>query len=153
MAPGNHLDAFGSYYFGVEVEGMQTGYFRSVSGLKSEIEVVDLAEGGLNTRQHKLKGKMKFPNIVLKRGFVDGDLWTKHLKSHPEAGNESRFHGTIMQYGPGSGDGGTPTVVARWKFENGWVCKWEGPDFDASKNEISIESIEIAHEKLTFQKG
>ena len=33
-----------------------------------------------------------------------------------------------------------------WQFSKAWVCKWEGPDFDASKNEISIETIEIAHE-------
>ncbi|MFM8388101.1 MAG: phage tail protein [Actinomycetota bacterium] len=32
------------------------------------------------------------------------------------------------------------------------MCKWEGPDLDASKNEISIESIEIAHEGL-FEVG
>jgi phage tail-like protein len=33
-----------------------------------------------------------------------------------------------------------------WEFENGYPVKWRGPDFDASKNEIAIESLKIAHE-------
>jgi phage tail-like protein len=44
-------------------------------------------------------------------------------------------------------------ATAKWAFTSGWVCKWEGPDFDASKNEISVESIEIAHEGLMMLAG
>ena len=42
---------------------------------------------------------------------------------------------------------------AKWLFSGGWICKWEGPDLDATKNEISIESIEIAHEGLMMLPG
>lgn len=41
------------------------------------------------------------------------------------------------------------TRVATWKFINGFPVKWEGPDFDGEKNELAIETIEIAHEELT----
>jgi hypothetical protein len=37
-----------------------------------------------------------------------------------------------------------PTITANG--EGGIIAKWEGPDFDASKNEVSIESLELAHE-------
>jgi phage tail-like protein len=40
--------------------------------------------------------------------------------------------------------------VASWTFTNGFPVKWEGPEFDASKNEVAIETLEIAHEGLTF---
>lgn len=30
-----------------------------------------------------------------------------------------------------------------------FICKWEGPEFDASKNEVSIESLEIVHEGIS----
>jgi len=39
---------------------------------------------------------------------------------------------------------------AKWEFVNGYPVKWEGPDFDASKNELAIETIEIAHEGFTL---
>ena len=142
-------EAFGAYFFVVEIEGVQNAYFRTVSGLKSESEVVDLAEGGVNTMTHRLIGRTKFPNIVLKQGFCNSILWGKRLAFlNDEAGAQlKRFGGTIKQLGPGS------KVVATWRFEKGWICKWDGPDFDASKNEVSIESIEIAHSGLSFEAG
>ena len=44
------------------------------------------------------------------------------------------------------------TRVALWEFTNGFPVKWEGPEFDASKNEVAIETIEIAHEGLTMSE-
>jgi len=136
-------EAFGAYYFQVEVEG-QVGFFRSCSGLKSESEIQEVAEGGLNTTTHKLIGRTKFPNIVLKQGLSGPELFDLRTRFLKDSGGITRIAtGTITQLGPGS------KPVAKWGFEKGWVCKWEGPDFDASKNEISIETIEIAHEGLT----
>ena len=40
---------------------------------------------------------------------------------------------------------GTATHVG-----GGWPCKWEMSEFDATKSEIAIESIEIAIHGLTF---
>jgi phage tail-like protein len=37
-----------------------------------------------------------------------------------------------------------------WSFENAIPVKWSGPSFNASTSAIAIESIEIAHEKLTL---
>ena len=138
-------EAFGAYYFAVEIKGIQDSFFRSCSGLKSESEIQEIAEGGVNTTTYKWIGRTKFPNLVLKQGFSGPpfSLW-KLRQTFLNDGNSpiTRFSGTITQLGPGK-------VTARWTFTNGWICKWEGPDFDASKNEISIESIEIAHDGLT----
>jgi phage tail-like protein len=35
-----------------------------------------------------------------------------------------------------------------WTFVRGWPVKWELSEFDASKNELAIETLEIAHEGL-----
>src|SRR5678816_3060718 len=67
---GEDLRPFGAYHFTVEIDGESISYpFRSVSGLKSESQVVELEEGGFNTTTRKLVGRTKFPNLVLKRGF------------------------------------------------------------------------------------
>lgn len=146
--PGKRRDAFGAYYFAVEIDGIQSAFFRSVSGLKTEAEVVPLQEGGVNTHEHKLIGRTKLANIVLKQGFADGTLWEwRHRFVGDSYVNQQRFSGTIVQYGPGGKRAHT------WTFKKAWICKWEGPEFDASKNEISLESIEIAHEGLSYKKG
>jgi phage tail-like protein len=145
---------FGAYFFTVEIDGESLAYpFRSCSGLKSESAVVELEEGGFNNTTRKLVGRTKYPNIVLKRGFVGpaSELYKLRMKmqndlpsgSSPQKGfrTPNRFGGIITQKGPNG-------TCAKWRFMSGWICKWEGPELDASKNEISVESIEIAHEGL-----
>lgn len=146
MATGQRREAFGVYYFSVEIEGVQDAYFRSCSGLKSEAEVVPMQEGGLNTTEHKLIGRTKFPNLVLKQGFANSSLWQKRLSFVNDSPGAplTRFSGTITQHGPGG-------KSHSWQFQKAWICKWEGPEFDATKNEISIETVEIAHEGLTYR--
>ena len=168
---GKRSESFGAFYFRVDLLIDQkfgdsaTLPFRSCSGLKSESAVVEVEEGGFNGTTRKLIGRTKFPNIVLKQGFCSATsvLWklrqsflsdssTPAGKTKGDANSgkgrqtPNRFSGTITQMGPNG-------AAAKWVFASGWVCKWEGPDFDASKNEISVESIEIAHEGLMMLSG
>ena len=39
---------------------------------------------------------------------------------------------------------------AVWTFVRGWPCKWDISEFDAAKSELSIETLEIAHDGLTY---
>ena len=36
----------------------------------------------------------------------------------------------------------------RWNFVNAWPVKWTGPSFNAKGKDISIETLELAHEGL-----
>jgi phage tail-like protein len=38
-----------------------------------------------------------------------------------------------------------------WRFRRGWPCKLSGPTFNATSNEVAIETLEIAHEGI--EKG
>ena len=40
------------------------------------------------------------------------------------------------------------TEKLRWNFREGWPTKWTGPSFNATGNEVAIETLEIAHEGL-----
>src|SRR5215813_10817193 len=125
-------EAVGAYYFQVEIEGT-VGFFRSCSGLKSEAEVQEVAEGGFNTTTRKLIGRTKFPNIVLKQGMCspNSGLWqlrqlflndsatpTKFNKEGKNTGKgrqtPNRFSGTITQMGPNGAE-------AKWVFSSGWI--------------------------------
>src|SRR5262245_66632715 len=65
------------YCFKVVLDGVPghdaaTAFFKSVGGIKSETEVVDVKVGGRNDATVKLPGPNKWSNIVLKRGFSKG---------------------------------------------------------------------------------
>jgi len=63
------------------------------------------------------------------------------------AGTGTRIDGTITQLD------GSLKARATWTFTRGWPCKWEISEFDASKSELAIETLEIAHEGLTWNSG
>lgn len=147
-SPGVRRDPLTAFCFSLQITNVipnpKQAFFKSVGGLKNESEVVPYREGGLNTFTHQLVGPAKWPNLVLKRGFVRGGyellLWRQSWLA--EAGE--RQPGKIFQYDS------EMKPVCSWTFYDGWPCKWEGPDFDGSKTELAIETIEIAHSGLFF---
>jgi phage tail-like protein len=122
-------------------------YFKSVSGLRCETEVVPLRAGGANDTVFNLVGGTKWSALVFKQGFTKGsgllawrELWTKD-------GAKKRTGGTIVQL-----DTTLKVPQAEWTFVRGWPSKWELTEFDASKSELSIETLEISHEGLSYSK-
>ncbi len=148
-SPADRKDPVPLFTFKVSIAGIECAFFRSVSGLKVETEVQEHFEGGFNYGVRKLIGRTKWPNIVLKQGFVGPpfELWNLHQKTMKgEAKRDSaRVSGSIIQLGANMDE------VCKWTFYNGIVVKWEGPDFDAAKNELAVEMIEIAHEGLKIE--
>ena len=42
-------------------------------------------------------------------------------------------------------------AVMRWHAENAWINKIEAPTFNATANEVAIQSIELVHEGLMLE--
>jgi phage tail-like protein len=121
-------------------------YFKSVGGLKYETEVVPVVAGGQNNTTYQLVGATKWSNIVLKQGFTKSSALLKWRQDWLYGTTKTRIpEGTITQLDT------QLNKVAQWTFVRGWPCKWEITDFDASKSELSIETLEIAHDGLKFQ--
>jgi len=74
------------------------------------------------------------------------DVWNWRKQVEEGKVEEARSNGSIIMYDQ------TNTEVGRWNFENGWPVKIAGPNLDAGTNEIAIEELEIAHEKLVREK-
>jgi len=138
-------EPFPAYYFEVEIVGQPTAHFRSVSGLKIETEVVDYQEGGATGGIRKLAGDTRFANLRLSRAFT-GDRTLFDWYASIQKPQPVKVDGRITMFDRQG------TRVALWEFTNGFPVKWEGPEFDASKNEVAIETIEIAHEGLTMSE-
>jgi phage tail-like protein len=136
------VDPFRGFNFRVELDNIAVASFRECSGLSMTTDAVDYREGtDIPLSVRKLTAIRKFVNIVLKVGITENkDLWNwyKNILN----GVSDRRNGAIVLQDEEHND------VLRWQFENGWICKWEGPSMNATSNDVAIESIEICHERL-----
>ena len=125
-------------------EGAAEAFFRNVQGIKYETEVLDVKAGGVNDTTFQLPGSTKWAHIVLKRGFT-GDsgflAWRESWLDPGSAKTRIKF-GTIVQLDT------ELKPRATWTLEEAWPVKWEISEFDASKPELSIETLELAHHGL-----
>lgn len=142
MAEGDRVDPYLSFRFRVEIGGLEVAGFSEVSGLKSEIEIKTIREGGQNAFSHKLAGPASYPeNLVVKSGLTSDDaLWRwfeKTLKGNIERKNIS----IILLDSAGE-------EQKRWSFEAALPVKWTGPQFRAATAEVAIEAIEFVHQGL-----
>ena len=119
-------------------------FFKSVSGIKYETEVVPVREGGVNDTTWQLLGATKWNNIVLKQGFTQDSKLLAWRDKWLTGAERTRVNGVIILLDTALKD------KAKWTFKNGWPCKWEVSEFDASKSELAIETLEIAHEGIKF---
>ena len=123
-----------------------TAFFKSCGGLSMETEVTEFRAGGVNDSTYKLVGATKWKNIVLKRGFTASTELMDWRSAWLKAGaDKKRATITIEQM-----DTDLKTSKKAWTFVEGWPVKWELSEFDASKNEITIETLEIAHHGIRF---
>jgi phage tail-like protein len=146
MSSAARKDPLPVFCFLVQLPGIGgEAFFKSVSGLKYETEVVPVREGGQNLTNFNLIGGVKWSNIVLKQGFTKDSGLLKWQKDWCKPTPGSRIDGTITQL--------DTALVAQctWTFVRGWPVKWEMAELDASKNELAIETLEIAHEGLIFK--
>jgi phage tail-like protein len=125
-------------------------FFKSVSGLNFDTAVVPVVSGGNNRTTYKLVGATDWPNLVFRQGFTaDSKLlqWRYDWMNGPDKGaSRTRIDGMITLLDTALNE------KARWSFTRGWPCKWTISEFDASKSELSIETLEIAHNGLTYME-
>jgi phage tail-like protein len=136
---GTREDPYVGMFFQVEA-GATIGFFTEVSGLAMEYEVEEYKEGGVNDFVHKLRGRAKFPNLVLKRGITSNEEFTKWFAACREQIERRELTLTMLDR--------TLKPVRTWSFVGAFPVKWTGPDFKAHPDGAAIETIEIAHQGL-----
>jgi phage tail-like protein len=144
MALGRN-DPLTSFHYAIEIQGVVTGFFTECSGLGSEHEVIEhkvIDEKGHETLM-KIPGRMKWENVVLKRGITQNmDIWDWRKKVEDGHVTDARLNGSVVMFDS------TLSEVARWNFENAWPVKVTGPQPKSDSNEIGVEEMTIAHEGM-----
>ncbi len=132
------MDPVISLHFEVIIDGCPIGSFTECSGLGAEYAVKDHEEGGQNGAIVKLLGKLKFPNITLKRALDMNSppiaIWFDTIRLNP-----LRTTAQIVALTPD----GLPARV--WHIFDVVPVKWTGPQFSSTGNAVAIETLELAH--------
>lgn len=135
------------FHFRVEWGGTNIG-FSEVSGLNIETQAIEYRDGSMpDFSVIKMPGMQKFGNITLKRGVAKGDneffiWWNTHQLNKIE-----RRDLTISLLN----ENHEPVVV--WRVRNAWPVKVDGGSLKATGNEVSIETLELAHEGINVENN
>lgn len=117
--------------------------FQSVSGINMDIGTEELREGGENRFVHKLPQSAKYPNLILKRGMLtDSGL----IKWFENAVQNFDFKPITVQV---SLMNEKIEPLVNWKFVNAYPVKWEISSLDSVRNEVVVDTIEIAYQYFT----
>jgi hypothetical protein len=116
-------ELFGNYHFLLDSGSKRVGRSASIEGIP--------AVGAVIPGRVTLKlRKMRIPATLDLRGWWD-----------PKFGRPSGSGKLSKSNAQGQS-------LATWSFRNAYPVKWTGPELDATKNEVAIETLEIAFEGL-----
>ena len=118
------LDTLVAQRFNIQVDGTAIASFQEVSGITSEIEVVELKANDALGKPilKKMIGATKPPTITLeaRRRLASMDLWNWHKAALDGDLVGARKDGSIVQLDFIYGE------VARYNFFDAWVSKLDG---------------------------
>jgi phage tail-like protein len=139
---------YSAFNFVVEINGAQIAAFQEVSGLDAENTPIEYREGAdpMNTTR-KLPGIEKYPNVVMKRGITGSTAlwdWRKEVRDGSTTFPPTRDV-TIKLLDE------QHVAVLKWRLTNAWCCKLTGPSLNAKGNEIAIETMELAHDRIDLE--
>ena len=141
MATGQRVDPYRNFSFLVEIDGITQAGFTDASGFGASTDPIEYREGGETKTVRKLPGLTKYTNITLKWGLTDSrELydWYRDVVN----GKIERKSGSIILLDLEGNE------AVRWNFFDAWPTKWDGPDFTAKGNDVAIETLELAHERV-----
>jgi phage tail-like protein len=133
-----------SFNFRVEIDGLTVGAFRECTGLSGDSTVVEYRDGSDAVRSvRKGPGLQQATNITLKRGYTTNrELWDWYRNI--ANGISDKRNGSIFLQNEAHQD------VLQWDFTNAWIKKIDGPSFNATGNEVAIETVELVHEGVSL---
>jgi phage tail-like protein len=144
MATGDRKDPMQNHNFRLEIDGIQRAGFRECKGIDSTTEAVKYREGTDKTNtSRQLPGMWTPTPLVLTGGIISGDDSVSDWYKKTEDGKVERKNGSVCLLDE-SGD-----EKLRWNFVSGWPSKYEVSGFNATANEVVVETLTIVHEGIT----
>ena len=127
-------------------DGPQAG-FQEVSAIATELTVVEYRNG--NSKENspiKITGLNKASDVTMKRGVI-GSLDLYNWLNDVRNGNQNALRTVTIQLQ--SEDHGQ--VVQTWKLMRARIVKYTSGPFNARGNDVAIEEIVLAYERLELE--
>jgi phage tail-like protein len=139
---------YSNFNFIIEVGGVQIAAFSEVSGLDSETTPIEYREGADATNaMRQIPGIEKYTNVQLKRGITgDLTLWNWRKDARDGGSAFTARQNVVIKLLNELHEEGSPAMT--WTLTNAWPTKITGPSLSAKGNEIAIEQLDLAHERL-----
>lgn len=126
--------------FDLETAGEADIRFREVSGLAMELEEESFNEGGENRFSHKLPGRARYPNLVLKRGL----LTDTGVRTWIEDAVRNLIIAPTTVWVTLLNDEHEP--LETYTVAGAWPKKWSVSDLSAESSDIVVETLELAYQ-------
>ena len=129
-------------------DGLARASFQEVSGLDVESQIIEYRHGNSPLFSPiRMPGMTKYGNVTMNRGiFVsDNEFWDLQTQVTM---NTIKRRTIVIKLLDESGK-----AAMTWTLENAWPTKITATDMKSDGNEIAVDTIEIAHEKMTISNG
>lgn len=139
------IDPLASYSFGVEISGVTIAQFKEVNGLGITVGVIENRAQQLGGQPllQKLPGSVHYDDIHLSRGKVADPAFWSWIQTVQEGKiDQARKDGSIVLFDYAHGE------VTRFNFFGGWPSRVEIGKLSAGADQVLLESVVIAVERL-----
>jgi phage tail-like protein len=126
---------------------LSLGSWSSCRGLKVELKVTHVAEGGNYWYEQILPDRISYPPVTLERAVDPNDsrkvqAWLGKVAS--DWMNSARPY--IAQGATITLLGAAGQPVMDWTLRHVYPVSWSGPALSATENRVAIETLELAHQ-------
>ena len=135
--PGAQVDPLAELAFLIAIQGREIGRFAQCTGLGVEYDVLEYAEGGNNEYVHQLRGRVRYPNVVLGRGITHEDELLRWLFTAEAPSRRPTV--TITLQDP------TGKPVRHFALAAALPVRWTGPSAQTGSGGAATETLEISH--------
>jgi phage tail-like protein len=132
------VDPTSVFKFGIEIQGVISGWFTECSGLSVKRGTITHKEGGVNDYVHKLPDRVEQSDITLRRGVAGNELWDWFQEGLYDA-KVTKHNVSIILY---SND---RAQAKRWNLSDAYPIEWTGPDFKVDSTQVAIETLKIVY--------
>ncbi|MDP4662333.1 MAG: phage tail protein [Salibacteraceae bacterium] len=133
------------FHFKVEVEGGITASFQEVSGLDSEVDVVEYRHGDSpEFSTIKMPGLRKSSDVTLKKGTFTGDIDFYDWFAQNNMNTIERRTVQIMLLN----ESGDAEII--WTLTNAFPKQVQGTDLNSQSSDVAVETLVLAHEGLAI---
>ncbi len=144
--PGQQPVYYRSFQFLVEIDGITNARFQEVGGVDATTDVTEYREGGDLLGTRKFPGQTKHSNLSLKRGYTDDEtLYTWYSDVMTGRTENIRRNISVVQTDMSG------VEVFRWNLYQAFPVKYTAPAYNAKGNDLSIETLEVAYERIERQ--